>query len=115
MEGKNTTLYTFEAPIDLLSHATFFKMKGIDYTEDHRISLGCLGDAALMQYLDDRPQIRNIILSLDNDRGGRTASQKLMQSLKEKGYSVFEEFPQNKDYNEDLVKSQKNLQIERII
>lgn len=39
----------------------------LDYTEDHRISLGCLGDVVMMQCLQDRPEIKNIILCLDNE------------------------------------------------
>lgn len=103
MEGRSNLLYVFEAPIDAMSHATLFKMKRLDYTEDHRISLGCLGNAALKQYLLDRPEIRNVILCLDNDRWGRAASAKFMQELKEKGYAVSEELSKGKDYNEDLV------------
>jgi hypothetical protein len=103
MEGQGNLLYVFEAPIDAMSHATLFKMQNLDYTKDHRISLGCLGDAALMQYLQDRPEIKNIVLCLDNDKWGRNASIKFMQKLKEKGYIVSEEFSKEKDYNEDLV------------
>ena len=90
-------------------------MKKLDYTEDHRVSLGCLGDAALMQYLNGRPEIQNIILSLDNDHKGRSASAKFMKEFKEKGYSVSEEFSKGKDYNEDLVElvNSKSLSINR--
>lgn len=103
MEGRSNLLYVFEAPIDAISHATIFKMQKFDYTEDHRVSMGCLGDAAMMQYLRDRPEIKKIILCLDNDQWGRSTSAKFMLELKEKGYSVSEEFSKRKDYNEDLV------------
>lgn len=114
MEGLSNILYCFEAPIDAISHATLFKMHKMDYTQDHRISLGCLGDAALMQYLKDRPEIENIILSLDNDQWGRSASGKFMKELKEKGYSVSEEFSKGKDYNEDLLELFKTKSISMI-
>lgn len=107
MEGRSNLLYVFEAPIDAMSHATLFKMQKIDYTEDHRISLGCLGDAALMQYLQDRSEIKSIILCLDNDQWGCAASAKFMKGLKEKDYTVSEEPPRGKDYNEDLVELMK--------
>lgn len=111
MEGRSNLLYVFEAPIDAMSHATLFKTQKIDYTEDHRISLGCLGDAALMQYLQDRSEIKSIIFCLDNDKWGRPASAKLMQGLKEKGYTVSEEPPRGKDYNEDLVELMKSKEL----
>lgn len=103
MQGRSNTLYTFEAPIDALSHASLFKIRKLDYKQDHRISLGCLGDAALMQYLKDRPEITNVVLSLDNDQWGLAASAKFMKLLMEKGYQVREEFSKNKDYNKDLI------------
>lgn len=115
IEGKSNILYTFEAPIDALSHATLFKMRKLDYKQDHRISLGCLGDAALMQYLKDRPEITNVFLSLDNDSWGRAASAKFMKLLKEKGYRVREEFSKNKDYNEDLVALSKSKTMEMML
>ena len=114
MEGRNNILYTFEAPIDALSHATMFKIRKLDYKQDHRISLGCLGDAALMQYLKDRPEITDVVLCLDNDRWGLAASAKFMKLLMEKGYHVREEFSKNKDYNEDLVALTKPKTLEML-
>jgi hypothetical protein len=114
MEGRSNILYTFEAPIDALSHATLHKMRNLDYTENHRITLGCLGDAALNKYLEDRPGIRNIVLCLDNDRWGREASDKLMKQYIEKGYAMSQEFPNCKDYNEDLVELVKSKALSRI-
>ena len=108
MEGRSNLLYVFEAPIDAMAHASLFKIKKLDYTEDHRISLGCLGDAALMQYLQDRSEIKNIILCLDNDHWGRAASAKFMKQYEEKGYTISEEFPKSKDYNADLVELVKS-------
>jgi 5S rRNA maturation endonuclease (ribonuclease M5) len=57
----------------------------------------------MIQYLQDRSDIKNIILCLDNDQWGRAASAKFMRELKEKGYTVSEEFSKQKDYNEDLI------------
>ena len=103
IEGKSDTLYVFEAPIDALTHATMFKIKKLDYKKDHRVSLGGLSDVALMKYLEENPQIKVVILCLDNDLRGRAASAKFMKVLKEMGYQAREEFSKNKDYNEDLV------------
>lgn len=115
LEGKSDTVFVFEAPIDALSHATLFKMKKLDYEKDHRVSLGCLGIAALTQYLKDRPDIKNVVLCLDNDQWGLAASVKLMKTLKEKGYSVQEEMSRKKDYNEDLVEVVKKQQLEKTL
>ena len=115
LEGKNDTVFVFEAPIDALSHATLYKMKKQDYTQDHRTSLGCLGSTALLQYLEDRPHIKNVVLCLDNDQWGRAASTKFMEMLKEKGFNVWEEVSKTKDYNQDLIEFVKKQQFERVI
>ena len=38
--GKSNRLFVFEAPIDLLSHATLTKIQGEDWQKDNRVSLG---------------------------------------------------------------------------
>lgn len=74
MEGSSDRLYVFESPIDALSHATLTKMKGEDYTQDTRLSLGCVSDRALHQYLKDNPAIKRVVLSLDNDKCGSSGN-----------------------------------------
>lgn len=107
IEGRSDIVFVFEAPLDALSHATLCKMKRQDYTQDHRISLGCLGEAALVQYLEDRPDIRNVVLCLDNDQWGQAASKRFMGMLKDNGYNVWEEVSKKKDYNDDLIETVK--------
>ena len=42
MNGKSNVLRLFESPIDAMSHATFSKLLGKDWTVDHRLSTnGC--------------------------------------------------------------------------
>ena len=103
IEGKSGRAYVFESPIDAMSHATICKRAGGDYTLDHRISLSGVEPIALMKYLEDRRDILEVILCLDNDNAGREASKRIAHSLAEKGYSVRIEPPNGKDYNEDLV------------
>ena len=63
---------------------------------------------ALVQLLKDTPQVKRIVLCLDNDRAGLQARERIKNSLKERGYSdVFPLFPMKKDWNEDLQAMQK--------
>lgn len=114
MEGKSDRLYVLEAPIDVMSHATLCKMHGIDYTQDHRISLGCLSDAALERYLKLHPEIKQIVFALDNDIDGKApdgspcnhdqvAARKFCDKYGERGYDVSIQPPTGKDFNEDLM------------
>jgi len=105
IKGRSDTLFVFESAIDLLSHATITKMKKKDYREDHRISSGGVSSIALFQYLKDNPDIKNVVLCLDNDEAGEKAKIRIAKELLEKGYEVAEDFPPSgKDWNDFLKK-----------
>ena len=91
-------LHLFESAIDLLSFATIRKLNGMDWRKDHLLSLAGVYQPrekieesavplALSQYLRDHPEIKTIILRLDNDRAGRMAAKALMTVLP-KDYTV---------------------------
>lgn len=110
---NSTTLHLFESAIDLLSYATLQKMDGKDWRADHLLSLAGIYKPrkevekstipiALTQYLSDHPEIRQIVLRLDNDPVGRVATNTLYQILPEK-YEVWPvPPPKGKDYNDCL-------------
>lgn len=106
-------LHLFESAIDLLSFATIRKRNGIDWKRDHLLSLAGVYQPkekieesavplALTQYLSDHPEIKVIVLRLDNDRAGRLAAKALMTVLP-KQYTIAVRFtPWGKDYNDYL-------------
>ena len=51
-----------------------------------------------------RPELRQIILCLDNDDAGNSACQRITKELKERypAVSVYRLPPEHKDFNEDL-------------
>lgn len=108
-------VYVFEAPIDLLSHATMKNISTGDskaWLNDTRISLGGVCDNALEHYLSEHSDVKEIRFCLDNDSAGNEATEKYMQKYSKRGYSVVSEPPASKDYNEDLqamIKSGKAL------
>lgn len=111
-------LHLFESAIDLLSYATICKMKGMDWRKEHLLSLAGVYQPrekmeesavplALSQYLRDHPEIKTIILRLDNDRAGRLASNALMAVLP-KEFAIEARFPSmGKDYNDCLCMSKE--------
>ena len=111
--GETGTLHLFESAIDLLSFATMCKQEGRDWRRDHLLSLAGVYrprkelressmPLALTQYLTDHPGIDQIVLRLDNDYAGRTASRVLLTMLHE-GYEVsIRPPPEGKDYNDCL-------------
>lgn len=114
MEGKSTRVYSFEAPIDAMSHATLCELNGIPWQEDHRVSEGCLSDKALERYLGLHPEILEIVFCYDNDMDGKLAdgtpknhgqemAVKMARKYADLGYDTMIQTPNSKDFNADLL------------
>ena len=112
--AKNSeVLHLFESAIDLLSFATLQKLSGDDWQREHLLSLAGVYQPrekieesavplALTQYLKDHPEVKMIMLRLDNDYAGRMAAKALMAVLT-KDYTVAVRLPpRGKDYNDYL-------------
>lgn len=65
------------------------------------ISLGGKSDVALDEFLQNNP-ITEITLCLDNDEAGRHASAQFSDKYALKGYTISNDIPLNKDFNDDL-------------
>ena len=112
--AKNSdTLHVFESAIDLLSFATLRKLYGMAWKKDHLLSLAGVYKPktdskenalplALRQYLADYPQVKRIVLCLDNDEAGRTAVRALIAALPGKYTTLARLPPKGKDYNDYL-------------
>lgn len=120
MEGQSNRVYEFEAPIDAMSHATLCKLHGIEWQRDHRVAEGCLSDRALYRYLQQHPEIKEIVFCYDNDVDGKLAdgtsynygqmrAQTSAGTFMELGYSCYIQTPQTKDFNQDLLTFQALL------
>lgn len=114
MEGKSNRVYTFEAPIDAMSHAALCKLHGIDWREDHRVAEGCLSDKALYRYLQRHPEITEIVFCYDNDMDGKlkdgtphnhgqVQAELSAEAFADLGYKTFIQTPLSKDFNQDLI------------
>lgn len=102
--GKTNKLYVFESPIELMSYLTLFQKKSM-YDEGfnhHMVSLGCLAPVALDRYLENNPNINEINICLNNDKWGIKAAKNIRQEYQGR-YRVNIEYPNLKDFNEDLV------------
>ena len=98
--GQGDTVYVFEAAIDILSFLSLYQQ---DWQRHSYVSLCGVAEHALLQLLEESPQVKKIGLCLDNDKAGIKARKRLASILVGKGYSeVFSLLPQQKDWNEDL-------------
>ena len=97
--GADDSLFVFEAPIDMLAYITLYP----DGWQDHSyVALCSVADRALTHRLEVNPNLRKVFLCLDNDAAGRTAAERMKESLSERGYEVEILLPTSKDWDEDL-------------
>ena len=99
--GTSEYIYTFEAPIDMLSFITMHKGRWRDHSY---VSLCSVSDRALMRLLESGSRLRTPIICLDSDTAGLVAAGRIWTKLKENGYAEARiESPALKDWNEDLL------------
>ena len=106
--GKGNTAYVFEAPIDMLSFITLHRKS---WQENSYVALNGISAHAMLQVLEDQPQIDMVILCLDHDPAGIENSYRLADAVKERRPNVRVRMlqPTNKDWNEDL-KAQNGME-----
>ena len=109
-----STVHLFEAAIDLLSYATYLKCEGRDYRKENLLSLSGVYQPkkelseskipiALSTYLRENPQVKTVILHLDNDKTGRLCTAALKELLG-KDYEIVDAPPPvGKDVNDFLM------------
>lgn len=112
----NNKVFVFEAPIDLLSHATlnqisaknYCEKNGLEYSPDcwkhhNRLSLSGTSYVALESYLERNPHIKEIGVCLDNDEAGERLANSIFEIFTPKGYTVTRyRASHGKDYNDML-------------
>lgn len=96
--GEGEKLFVFEAPIDLLSFLCLFKK---NWQKQSYLSLGGVGERALLRFLSDRPNVKTVYLCLDSDEAGNAATDRLAK-LTPEGLTVHRLMPLFKDWNEVL-------------
>lgn len=103
--GKDSSsLYVFEAPIDLLSFITLHRHE--NWRTKSYLSLGGLSDISLNRYLSEHPEINEIHFCLDNDPKGKEKTVSFLLEYQKgklaRRYSVWEDLPPKKDWNKTL-------------
>lgn len=110
--GPSHAVAVFESAIDALSLATLFKARGAaTWDRGHYLSLGGTSPLALLQFLKDRPEIKQVYLCLDNDKAGLDGMARIEAALRDdpelqgRSFTVERKPPpveHGKDYNELL-------------
>ena len=67
------------------------------------VALCSVSERALLYRLKVNPNLKKVVLCLDNDEAGQNAAQRIRQQLYDLGYRNTKILtPQNKDWDEDL-------------
>ena len=82
---------------------SFLTLYPHEWQKHSYIALNGVYEHALVQALESRKQLQQVVLCLDNDEGGRDGAERLRDILHDKGYDrVSILSPCHKDWNEDL-------------
>jgi len=106
-------LYLFESAIDLMSHATLVNAVANDteaWKQHSRLSLAGTSDTAIPFFLNTHKEVKELVFCLDNDQAGQEAADVLVRKYAYKGYTVVNELPKRKDFNEDLQTLKEQIQ-----
>jgi len=107
--GTSNKIFLFEAPIDMLS---YISLNPYQWQKNTYAASCSVADRVLFQCLKDNPQIKEVYLCLDNDEAGLTAAKRISDKLFIQGYKAEILTPIHKDWNEDLIISQKEGELQ---
>lgn len=98
--GEGDTLHVFESPIDMLSFLTLYPK---DWQRQSYVTLDGVSEHAMLYVLERNPSITKVRLCLDHDPAGIEAAGRLLEMLRERGYTdIVVYISRFKDWNEDL-------------
>ncbi len=107
--GTSRYLCLFEAPVDMLSFISMHK----ENWQSHSYAACCgVADHVMWQMLKDNPNIHTVCLCMDNDDAGQKANKRIADKLSEKGIQSKILVPIRKDWNEDLLFSNEESEVE---
>ena len=99
--GTSGKLYTFEAPVDMLS---YISLHPEGWQNHSYVALCGVSAAPIHHLLETQPQLQDVTLCLDNDKAGHNAARRIAgELLREWNVTVSAEFPSQKDWNDELL------------
>lgn len=118
MQAENPdcdTVELYEAPIDAMSGATLRQYTDIGkWRSVHYLALGGLNHLPIDYFLQQHPQVKNVVLCFDRDEPGLRFAETVAQRLAERGFNVEKRLPTvGKDYNESLIWYKSKIEKQR--
>lgn len=118
MQAENPdcdTVELYEAPIDAMSGATLRQYTDIGkWRSVHYLALGGLNHLPIYYFLQQHPQVKNVVLCFDRDEPGLRFADTVARRLAERGFNVEKRLPAvGKDYNESLIWYKSKIEKQR--
>ena len=118
MQAENPdcdTVELYEAPIDAMSGATLRQYTDIGkWRSVHYLARGGLNYLPIDYFLQQHPQVKNVVLCFDRDEPGLRFAETVAQRLAERGFNVEKRLPAvGKDYNESLIWYKSKIEKQR--
>ena len=118
MQAENPdcdTVELYEAPIDAMSGATLRQYTDIGKWRSVRyLALGGLNYLPIDYFLQQHPQVKNVVLCFDRDEPGLRFADTVARRLAERGCNVEKRLPAvGKDYNESLIWYKSKIEKQR--
>ena len=109
------TVELYEAPIDAMSGATLRHSTHIGkWRSVHYLALGGQNHLPIDYFLQQHPQVKNVVLCFDRDEPGLRFADTVAQRLAERGFNVEKRLPAvGKDYNESLIWYKSKIEKQR--
>lgn len=120
LEGRagNATVCVFESPVEAMSYWSLCKITSSDRINFTMISLGGAGTSlSLDRYLKEHPEVRNIVMGLNNDSqefghkidAGRNGTGRIVETYGN-SYHITKHQPHLNDWNDVLKNYRHNLE-----
>ena len=107
--ARHDSLAVFEGAVDVLAHFEVCRLKESPW-DGYRLSLGGTSPLALISFLERHPQIKNLILCLDNDEAGIQAANRIVETLGHKtGLQALKITPRPPPVGKDYADVLKNI------
>ena len=118
MQAENPdcdTVELYEAPIDAMSGATLRQYTDIGkWRSVHYLARGGLNYLPIDYFLQQHPQVKNVVLCFDRDEPGLRFADTVARRLAERGCNVEKRLPAvGKDYNESLIWYKSKIEKQR--
>lgn len=98
-------LFVGESVIDVMSKMTMLREEGMDYHEYNYLALaGTQKQDPILNILESHPEIKEVVLGLDNDPGGLEAMEEISASLANRDIVLKQDIPidEGQDWNDAL-------------